>query len=230
MLIMQWCFPLCRQHAGRFASLFGASAKSEDANGSPKRTSSVMAMSLRNTPLEHQSPQACKHDFVAILNISPSHGTAPDRGKRAVSDDDDLQSSFVSAPIRPVHLANSAFVGFRGYKCLSMYNLAESAHPGMRQLMGRYRSGRPTSASRSRTVHACTLPRLMTACLYRNVPQPSVVNIFVALSKRSPRDCAIHACNETFLALLPSITKKQNSKRWMVGPADLRMRSLEEGL
>jgi hypothetical protein len=48
---MQWCFPLRLQQAGRFASLFGVSAKSEVANGSPKMASNVMAISLRNASI-----------------------------------------------------------------------------------------------------------------------------------------------------------------------------------
>jgi hypothetical protein len=47
-LIMQWCLPCFLQHAGRFASLFGVSAKSEVANGRPKMASNAMAKNLRN--------------------------------------------------------------------------------------------------------------------------------------------------------------------------------------
>ena len=35
-----------------FASLFGVSAKSEEANGRPKTASNAMAMSLRNSLIE----------------------------------------------------------------------------------------------------------------------------------------------------------------------------------
>ena len=53
MLIMQWCLPFRLQHAGSFASLFGVSAKSTDANGRPNRASNVMEMSFLKVLSSH---------------------------------------------------------------------------------------------------------------------------------------------------------------------------------
>jgi hypothetical protein len=47
MLIMQWCFPLRRQHAGRFVSLLAVGVKSGGKNGRPSKASNVMAIKLR---------------------------------------------------------------------------------------------------------------------------------------------------------------------------------------
>ena len=52
--------PFRRQHAGRFASLFGVSARSEEANGRPKRASNAMAISLRNYTIEAPPPRPRK--------------------------------------------------------------------------------------------------------------------------------------------------------------------------
>ena len=49
MLIMQWCLPARRQHAGSRDSIFPLRAKRVDANGRPKMTSSATLMSFRNT-------------------------------------------------------------------------------------------------------------------------------------------------------------------------------------
>src|SRR5665213_3176136 len=54
------CLQSCRLHAGRLASLFGVSAKSEDANGKPKTASNAMVISLRNTPIEPSLYCPCK--------------------------------------------------------------------------------------------------------------------------------------------------------------------------
>jgi len=51
-LMTQWCLPCFLQHAGRFASLFGVSAKSAVANGRPKMASNEIAISLRNVSIE----------------------------------------------------------------------------------------------------------------------------------------------------------------------------------
>ena len=53
MLIMQWCLPSRRQHSGRFDSLFGVNAKSEEAHGRLKTASNAMAVSLRTELLWH---------------------------------------------------------------------------------------------------------------------------------------------------------------------------------
>jgi hypothetical protein len=55
MLIAQWCLPFRRQHAGRFVSLVGVSAKSEEASGRPKTASNAMAISLRTTDIKTRS-------------------------------------------------------------------------------------------------------------------------------------------------------------------------------
>jgi len=59
-LIMQWCLPCFLQHAGRFASLFGASAKSAVAKGRPKMASNEIAINLRNVSIE--APLASLHN------------------------------------------------------------------------------------------------------------------------------------------------------------------------
>lgn len=53
MLIMQWCLPFRLQHAGRFASFLGISAKSTDTNGRPNRATNVMEMSFLKVLSSH---------------------------------------------------------------------------------------------------------------------------------------------------------------------------------